>query len=236
MSESTKSAKQEASSLKPIQEKDRIMSWGSNTMLWLGGCISIGTLSMGSAQLDKGLNLLQLFLAVLIGSTILVVGICLNDQFSYKTGAPYAVQLKSAFGTKGNIVPVMIRGLPAIVWYGFQTWLGGSAINNIAKALFGYDNIWLFFLLFQLIQIILSIRGFQGAKWVGNIGGVVIVLAMFYLLYVCITQQGDVIAENLLHKEGTWGMPFIAAIIAFFGNSTTVMLNAGDYSREVKSG
>ena len=114
MSESTKSAKQEASSLKPIQEKDRIMSWGSNTMLWLGGCISIGTLSMGSAQLDKGLNLLQLFLAVLIGSTILVVGICLNDQFSYKTGAPYAVQLKSAFGTKGNIVPVARN---CMVWF-----------------------------------------------------------------------------------------------------------------------
>lgn len=31
-------------------------------------------------------------------------------------------------------------------------------------------------------------------------------------------------------------MPFVAAIIAFFGNSTTVMLNAGDYSREMKSG
>ncbi|MDO4169097.1 MAG: NCS1 family transporter [Lachnospiraceae bacterium] len=226
----------QASSLEPIKEKDRIMSWGSNTMLWLGGCISIGTLSMGSAQLDKGLNLLQLFLAVLIGSTILVVGICLNDQFSYKTGAPYAVQLKSAFGTKGNVVPVMIRGLPAIVWYGYQTWLGGTAINSISKALFGYDNIWLFFLVFQLVQILLSIKGFKGAKWVGNIGGVVIILAMFYLLYVCVTQQGDVIATKLLHKEGSWGMPFVAAIIAFFGNSTTVMLNAGDYSREVKPG
>ncbi|MDD2980263.1 MAG: NCS1 family transporter [Hespellia sp.] len=236
MSEEKKEVKQEASSIAPIKEKDRIMSWGSNTMLWLGGCISIGTLSMGSAQLDKGLNLLQLFLAVLIGSTILVIGICLNDQFSYKTGAPYAVQLKSAFGTKGNIVPVFMRGLPAIVWYGFQTWLGGSAINNISKAIFGYDNIWLFFLLFQLLQIILSIKGFQGAKWVGNIGGVVIIFAMLYLLYVCLTTQADVIAENLLHKEGTWGMPFIAAIIAFFGNSTTVMLNAGDYSREMKSG
>ena len=236
MSEATKKTQQEASSLKPIAEKDRIMSWGSNTMLWLGGCISIGTLSMGSAQLDKGLNLLQLFLAVLIGSGILVIGICFNDQFSYKTGAPYAVQLKSAFGTKGNIVPVMIRGLPAIVWYGYQTWLGGTAINSIAKALFNYDNIWLFFLLFQLIQIILSVKGFKGAKWVGNIGGVVIVLAMLYLLYICITTQGDVIAANLMNKEGTWGMPFIAAIIAFFGNSTTVMLNAGDYSREVRTG
>ena len=228
--------KKQNSSIAPIEEKDRIMSWGSNTMLWLGGCISIGTLSMGSAQLDKGLNLFQLFMAVLLGSLILVVGICLNDQFSYKTGAPYAVQLKSAFGTKGNIVPVFLRGLPAIVWYGFQTWLGGSAINNISKALFGYDNVWLFFLVFQLIQILLSIKGFQGAKCVGNIGGVVIILAMFYLLYICVTTQWDAISANLLDKEGTWGMPFIAAVIAFFGNSTTVMLNAGDYSREMKLG
>jgi len=236
MSDSKIQEKKEASSLTPINEKNRIMSWGSNTMLWLGGCISIGTLTMGSAQLDKGLNLLQVFLAVLIGSGILVIGICFNDQFSYKTGAPYAVQLKSAFGTRGNIVPVMLRGIPAIVWYGFQTWLGGSAINNISKALFDYDNVVLFFLVFQVVQIILSIKGFQGVKWVGNIGGGVIIVAMIYLLYVCLTQYGDVIGTELIDREGTWGMPFFAAIIAFFGNSTTVMLNAGDYSREMKAG
>ncbi len=54
--------KKEGDSLLPIQDKDRIMGWGSYLMLWLGGCISIGTLTMGSAQLDKGLNLLQVFL------------------------------------------------------------------------------------------------------------------------------------------------------------------------------
>ena len=69
-----------------------------------------------------------------------------------------------------------------------------------------------------------------------NVGGVVIVCAMLYMLFVCVTQYGDVIGDKLISKEGTWGMPFIAAIIAFFGNSTTVMLNAGDYSRELKSG
>ncbi len=230
--------KKEASSIAPIKKEDRIMDWTSNTMLWLGGCISIGTLSMGSSQLDNGLNLLQLFLAVLIGSTILVVGIAANDQFSYETGAPYAIQLKMAFGTKGSIVPVFLRGLPAIVWYGYQTWLGGTAINNIFRA-FGVDIQYgyvIFFILFQLVQIYLSTKGFQGAKWVGNVGGVVIVLAMFYLLYLCLTTQWDAISANLLGTEGTWGMPFVAAIIAFFGNSTTVMLNAGDYSREMKDG
>ena len=72
-------------SLAPIPEKSRIMGWGSNTMLWLGGCISIGTMAMGSAQTEAGLNLIQLLLAVAIGSLILVIGISMNDQFSYKS-------------------------------------------------------------------------------------------------------------------------------------------------------
>ena len=226
----------EGESIKPIPWEKRTMSWGSNTMLWLGGCISIGTLAMGSAQMETGLNLIQLFLAVLLGSTILVVGIAMNDQFGYKTGAPYSIHLKSAYGTKGNVLPSMIRGLPAIVWYGYQTWLGGAAINNISKLLFHYDNIWLFFILFQIVQILLSIKGFKGAKWVGNIGGTVIVIAMFYLLYICMTTKWDAISANLMHKSGTWGLPFVASVIAFFGNSTTVMLNASDYSREMKQG
>ena len=145
---------------------------------------------------------MQVFLAVLIGSTILVIGICANDRFSYKSGAPYAVQLKSAYGTKGNIVPVMIRGLPAIVWYGFQTWLGGSAINQISIAIFGYDNVVLFFLLFQVVQIILSVKGFHGIKWVENIGGVVIVSAMLYMLFVCVTQYWGVIGDKLISRKG----------------------------------
>lgn len=35
----------EGESIKPIPWEKRTMSWGSNTMLWLGGCISIGTLA-----------------------------------------------------------------------------------------------------------------------------------------------------------------------------------------------
>lgn len=237
MSEEKKAATQsKQDSIRPISEERRIMSWGSNTMLWLGGCISIGTLAMGSAQIENGLNFLQLFLAVLIGSTILVVGITLNDQFGYRTGAPYAVQLKSAFGTKGNIVPVLLRGLPAIVWYGYQTWLGGTAINNIVMLLTGFDNVWVWYIVFQAVQILLSVKGFKGAKWVGNIGGTVIIIAMLYMLYTIMTTQMDVIQNQLVNQTGTWGLPFVAAIIAFFGNSTTVMLNASDYSREVRSG
>lgn len=234
--------KQEAGTLKPLGKHERSMNWVSYVMLWLGGCISIGTLAQGSAQLEAGLNMWQLLLAVTIGSLILVIGIVFNDRFSYETGAPYAIQLKSAFGTKGNIVPTMIRALPAIVWYGYQTWLGGAAINQIVIAFAGEDsvlnNVWIWFFAFQVLQILLSVKGFSGIKWVENIGGVVIMCAMLYLLYLCIGNAGNnqIIQTQLMNKAGTWGMPFVAAIMAFFGNSTTVMLNAGDYSRELKGG
>ena len=81
-----------------------------------------------------------------------------------------------------------------------------------------------------------TLKGFHGIKWVENVGGVVILLAMLYMLYVSVSQYGDVIQKELINRTGTWGLPFFGAIMAFFGNSTTVMLNAGDYSRELKAG
>ena len=85
-----------------------------------------------------------------------------------------------------------------MVWVPDLAWRRG--INNITIALFGFDNIWLWFFVFQIIQILLSIKGFQGAKWIGNIGGVVISIAMLYLLYLCVTQYGTVVSENLMQN------------------------------------
>ena len=219
--------------LQPTQK--RIMGPLSYAASVMGGCVSIGTLSMG-AGLIGALTVTQAILAMTIGCLVIAIALAIIGECGHTYGIPFTVQLRSSFGTTGVKIPGVLRGLPAIVWYGFQTWLGGAALNNISIVFFGFDNIWVFFIAFQLIQVLLSIKGFQGAKWVGNIGGVVISIAMIYLLYICISQYGDVIGDKLMSHGGTWGMPFIGAVIAFFGNSTTVMLNAGDYSREVKAG
>lgn len=226
----------EKTNLKPIPQNKRIMDLLSYLFLWLGGCVSIGTFALGSGQIEKGLNLTQAFVAMLIGSLLLIICLCLNDQMSYKSGVPYAVQLKSAFGTKGAILPAMLRGVPAIVWYGVQSWLGGSAINQISISLFDYDNTVLYFLLFQLLQIWISTTGFHGLKWLENIGAVVIIASLVYMFYICMTKFGGEIEANLINKEGTWGLPFISAIVAFFGVNVLVMLNVGDYVRELKPG
>lgn len=223
----------EESSLRPIPYDKRILGPASLFFLWLGGCINMGNFTLGTAQYEKGLNITQVLVAMLIGFSITVVLKLLNDQFGYTTGAPFAIQIKAAFGAKGSILPTAMRAAPALVYYGFQSWLAASAMNNISKVLIGYSNIWLFFALFQALQIFLSIKGFKTVKWVENVGGIVLLITITYMLYICVSQYGDQM-QSLFNREGTWGLPFISAMLVFMGNAFCLLLNMGDYSRETK--
>ncbi|HBX56013.1 MAG TPA: transporter, partial [Pseudomonas sp.] len=53
----------------------------------------------------------------------------------------------------------------AIVWYGFQSWIGAGALNAVSITLLGFDNLVFYFVVFQFLQIGLSMFGFQGIKW-----------------------------------------------------------------------
>lgn len=222
--------------LNPIPPEKRILGIYSYLFAWLGGCISIGTFALGSSVVEMGLNLTQAGIAMLLGSLILIVTLILNDRLSYKTGIPYVVQLRSAFGMKGTVIPAVIRAFPAIVWYGVQSWLAGTALNQVSLTLFGYDNAVLFFILFQIAQLLLSLLGFKGVKWIENVGAVFIVGALFYMFYICVTKYGSNIAGTLINSEGSWGIPFWGAVVSFFGVNIAVMLNAGDYVRGLKTG
>jgi NCS1 family nucleobase:cation symporter-1 len=209
----------------------RIMGRTSYYLAWLGGCVSIGTFTVGSSIVGT-LNLLQSTIAIAIGCFIIGIALALNGAAGYKYGIPFMVQARSAFGFTGTRFPGLVRAVPAIVWYGFQSWVGAGALNAVSATLFGFDNLVLFFILFQFAQIGLSVLGFQGIKWLENIGAVFILAALVYMFFSVINRFGDEITANLVNIEGTWGLPFWGATMLFLGVYSTMMLNVSDYSRE----
>lgn len=235
MSEQKNSKMTEHDNLAPVPSNKRILGGLSYLMLWLGGCTSIGNFSLGSGLIEKGLNLFQTIVAIVLGSGLVVICLVLNDKLCYKTGIPYVVQLRSAFGFKGTAIPAFCRGIPAIVWYGFQSWVGASALNEISKMFFEYDNVVFYFISFQLFQIGLSVLGFKGIKVLENVGGTVIILALIYMLVTILILHGDSV-DTLMSSEGTWGLPFFSAVTSFIGVNCAVLINVGDYVREVKTG
>ncbi len=213
----------------------RIMGRWSYLFAWMGGCVSIGTFTMGSSIVGI-LNLTQATVAIAIGCFVIGIALMINGAAGYKYGIPFMVQARSAFGFTGTRFPGLVRAVPAIVWYGFQSWIGAGALNAISVLLFGFDNLVLWFVLFQFLQIGLSVLGFQGIKWLENVGAVFILFSLAYMFISVILRFGDEITTNLVNIEGTWGLPFWGATMLFLGIYSTMILNVSDYSREHEHG
>ncbi|MGP9566796.1 NCS1 family transporter [Halomonas sp. AOP5-B2-8] len=222
-----------AESLAP--QDTRIMGRSSYFLAWFGGCVSIGTFAMGSSVVGT-LNLLQATLAIAIGCFVIGIALAINGAAGYKYGIPFMVQARSAFGFTGTRLPGLVRAVPAVVWYGFQSWIGAGALNMVSATLFGFDNLIFYFITFQFLQIGLSVMGFQGIKWLENIGSVFILASLMYMFYATVQRYGDELSASLLTMEGSWGMPFWGATMLFLGIYSTMMLNVSDYSREHKKG
>ncbi|MCY8234645.1 NCS1 family transporter [Priestia endophytica] len=224
-----------------LPKKERPVSPLSYMFMWIGDGVNLGNMTLGASLVVAGtatLNIFQTFVAAAIAIGIISTFFALNDRFGYKTGIPYVMQLRMSFGVKGSIISSLLRGIPAIIWYGFQSWIGGTALNEIVKALTGgsVDNIVVCFIALQLLQIVLSLYGFHAIKWVETLASIVIMLALLYVFSILLTSYKDVITEKWVHTEGTWGLPFFAFIMVFLGNYAAIFLSAGDYSRELKTG
>lgn len=213
----------------------RIMGKWSYLLAWFGGCVSIGTFAMGSSIVGT-LNLLQATAAIAIGCFIIGIALALNGAAGYRYGIPFVIQARAAFGFSGTKFPGLVRAVPAIVWYGFQSWVGAGALNAVSVTLFGFDSIVFWFIAFQFLQILLSTFGFQGIKWLENIGSGFILLSLVYMFFSVINKYGEEISRNLVGIEGTWGIEFWGATMLFLGIYSTMMLNVSDYSRELETG
>ncbi|NMG74428.1 NCS1 family transporter [Aromatoleum diolicum] len=213
-------------------QQTRIMDRWSYLLAWLGGCVSIGTFAMGSSLVGQ-LNMLQAAAAIAIGCFVIGIALAINGEAGHKYGIPFMVQARSAFGFAGTRFPGFVRAVPAVVWFGFQSWIGAGALNAVSATMFGFDNLVVWFITFQLLQIALSIYGFHGIKWLENIGSGFILFALVYMFYAVITKFGGAIDAKITGIEGTWGMPFWGATMLFLGIYSTMMLNVSDYSREL---
>ncbi|WP_019241906.1 MULTISPECIES: NCS1 family transporter [Bacillus] len=228
-------------SLKPKPRETRTVGPIPYMFMWIGDGVNLGNMTLGASLIVAGvatLNIFQTFVAAAIAIAIISTIFALNDRLGYKTGIPYVVQLRMSFGIKGSIISSLMRGIPAIVWYGFQSWIGGTALNEIAKIITGgsFDSVVICFVVIQLIQIVLSMYGFHAVAWVETLASLIIMLALVYVFGILLTSYSDVIADNWVHTKGSWGLPFFGFIMMFLGNYAAIFLSAADYSRELKTG
>lgn len=211
--------------------KERFIGNLSYYAMWTGGCIAIAVFATGSSLLGT-LNLFQAIMALVVGTVMIAIGLVINGRAGHVYGIPYTVQIRSSFGFMGAKIPGLARALPALVWFGFQSWVGAEAINMVFYTMFGFDNVALCFILFQILQICLTLYGFKGIKWLENVATVFIIIALVYMFITVINKYGMDVVDNVINIQGSWGLPFWGGVLIFVGQYSTMMLNVSDYSRQ----
>ncbi|MEN1967430.1 NCS1 family transporter [Lentibacillus sp. N15] len=237
----TQPIKEVEGSLRPNTAKDRTVGKIPYMFMWVGDGVNMGNMTLGASVVVAGvatLNIFQTLAAALIAILIISTVFALNDRMGYKEGVPFVVQLRMSFGIKGTIISSLMRGIPAIIWYGVQSWIGGTALNEIMKIVTGgsFNNSAICFVALILVQIVLSWYGFKAIKWVETLASIVIMVAMIYVFIILVTSYGSELAQNWVKIDGSWGLPFFGYIMVFLGNYAAIFLNASDYSRELEAG
>lgn len=185
------------------------------------------------------LNWVQAIVAAVIAHIIMAVGVTLMGHAGVMHGIPYPIQSRSAFGFIGAKIPNVIRALPAICWFGIESWLGALAFKGGIKVVTGTDlgftGTLIIFLVFQVVQVYLTMRGIKLLKTVVSYIALYL-LPMWIIIAIAIYAKVGWGMSETWKFEGTWGLPFWFIVTAFLGILTTGMLNASDYSRYYPKG
>jgi nucleobase:cation symporter-1, NCS1 family len=242
--------------LAPTTEAQRTWRWHHFAALWIGMVMCIPSYTLAAGLIDQGMSPWQAVATVLIGNLIVLVPMLLIGHAGAKYGIPYAVLVRSSFGTQGAKLPALLRAVVACGWYGIQTWFGGLAIYTLGNilsgnAFAGEPIAWLginaaqlaCFVAFWLLQLYFVVKGTESIRWLETVSAPIKIVICVGLVFWAISHTSgfSTIMDSPSQfvaggkKEGLFWATFWPSLTAMVGFWATLALNIPDFTRFAKS-
>lgn len=160
--------------LAPTKREGR--RWGAYNVftLWANDVHSLGNYAFAIGLFALGLNVWGILAAFVLASVLLFLLLTLSGFMGHKTGAPFPVMSRIAFGIRGAKIPAAVRGIVAIAWFGIQTYLASTVLGALLIAMFpglrpldagsflGQSALgWITFLALWAVQLVIVSYGMQ---------------------------------------------------------------------------
>ncbi|MGD9630403.1 MAG: NCS1 family nucleobase:cation symporter-1 [Pyrinomonadaceae bacterium] len=238
--------------LAPTTVQQRTWSTWNIAALWIGMSVVITTYTLAGGFIEAGMTWWQAMITILLGNCIVLIPMVLNAHAGTKYGVSFPVLARASFGTRGANIPAILRAIVACGWFGIQTWIGGTAVDALLKAMWGgWSSIdlviagnalhtWISFFLFWIIQVVIILRGIEGIKRLESWTAPLLLLGGLVLLIWAANAAGGM--GNVLsgvsvlqkHRADFWAI-FPGALTASVGYWATLSLNIPDFTRYARS-
>ncbi|WLW55858.1 NCS1 family nucleobase:cation symporter-1 [Streptomyces sp. YU58] len=215
--------------------------------MWMSDVHNLGNYTFAAGLLFLGMNVWQIFTSLLVGFVIIYIGMNMMGRIGQRTGVPFPVVSRIAFGVWGANIPALIRAVIAIMWYGIQTYLASVAVNVMLLAAWpgleswthnsflGLDALgWVSFVALWLLQAAIISQGMESVRKFQDFCGPAIWVVMIALAVWILWKAGWTISlTSTPHPVSVgeqWRQWFggVGLILATYG---TLMLNFCDFSR-----
>ena len=110
--------------------------WGRYSIfaLWTNDVHNIANYAFAMGLFALGLGGWQILLSLAIGAALVYFFMNLSGYMGQKTGVPFPVISRIAFGIHGAQIPALIRAVIAIAWFGIQTYLASVVLRVLLTA------------------------------------------------------------------------------------------------------
>ena len=214
-------------------EKQRTISSLAFFMICVGMYVQLVSFIAG-AQLYPALSPWTIVVTCVFGNLFVWILLVLTGDIGLKHGIPYAVYIRAPFGYRGAHFPGLVRALPAIFWFGFQTFLGSMAIDEIFKVLFGWSNFTLIIIVFGALQILNTALGINAIAKFDWVATPVLIISGLYIEYFLIKNYN--LTWDVFSIPGKGGISILAAFAIMAGPQITMPVNICDMTRFMKRG
>src|SRR5215468_2765092 len=144
--------------IKPVPERLRVLGLLDLTLLW--GNLSVSLLVIvAAAGLVPMLSFQGALLAILIGAFAGSVLLGLAAMIGADARVPGMVLLRAPLGRRGSYAPTVLNVAQNLGWSTFELIVISTAAAALSEKLFGFEERWLWALLFGLIAVGLALLG-----------------------------------------------------------------------------
>ncbi|NLU66158.1 NCS1 family nucleobase:cation symporter-1 [Streptomyces sp. HNM0574] len=236
--------------LAPTRKEGR--RWGAYNVftLWANDVHSLGNYAFAIGLFALGLSVWGILVAFLLASVLLFLLLTLSGYMGHKTGVPFPVMSRIAFGTKGAQIPAMVRGLVAIAWFGIQTYLASSVLSTLiiamapgAKSLDGNSVLglstlgWITFLALWGVQVLIVSYGMQVIRKYMAVAAPTTLITMTALaVWMFLRADGSIsFSTNDPLTGGAMWLQVLQGAALWVVIYGTFVLNFCDFTRSAKS-
>ncbi|SMC07038.1 nucleobase:cation symporter-1, NCS1 family [Sulfobacillus thermosulfidooxidans DSM 9293] len=235
--------------LAPVKASQKTWTAYNFLTVWMGMVHNIISYEVAGGLILLGMSAWEAIFTIIVGNLILLVPMLLNGYQGTRLRVPFPVLIRSSFGVKGAVIPVILRAVVGIGWFSVQTYFIATIFNSLLALLWhGWTHVggsfnflgmnltgWITFMLSWFLNVLILRHGMNSIKrfeaWAGPL---VLILALGLIIWSVRVSHGF---GPLFHqgahfpKGQNLSTVFVPALTGVISSWATLVLNIGDFTR-----